>query len=48
MDPGRGDGGGRVHADELEEDPGAEWEDGPMDCDHRHGAGADDAELLGR
>lgn len=47
MDPGCRDGG-RLHAEEREEETVAEWDDGPVACDHRRSADADDAELLGR
>lgn len=47
MDPECGDGG-RLFAEEWEEDAGDGWDAGPVDCDHRRGADADDAELVGR
>lgn len=47
MDPGCGDGG-RLFAEEREEDAGAGWDAGPVVCDRQRGADADDAELLGR
>lgn len=47
MDPGCRDGG-RLLAEDREEDARAEWNGGPVVCDHRRGADADDAELPGR
>lgn len=47
MDPGCRDGG-RLLAEEREEDAGAGWDAGPVVCEHRRGADADDAELIGR
>lgn len=46
MDPERGANGCRFAAD-REEDAGAEWDAGPVFCDRRRGADADDAEFLG-
>ncbi len=47
MDPERADGG-RLFAEEQEEDAGSGWDAGPVVCHHRRGADAADAELLGR
>lgn len=47
MHPECGDDG-RLFAEEREEDAGAGWDAGPVFCDHRRGADADDAELIGR
>lgn len=43
MEPECGDG-----AEEREEDAVAEWDVGPVFCDHLRGPDADDAKLLGR
>lgn len=40
--------GGRLFAEEREEDAVAEWDVGPVFCDHLRGPDADDAKLLGR
>lgn len=40
--------GGRLFAEERDEDAGAERDAGTVSCDHERGADADDAELPGR
>lgn len=47
MEPECGDGG-CLFAEEREEDAGAEWDAGPVFCDHLRGPDADDAKHLGR